>query len=90
MLLRMQRERMEEGVIPSLENYTKYYGMTIERYSKKPELILMHPGPVNYGIEMDYEVTGFPNCLIQTQVKYGVFIRMSVLSLLAAYVRHNQ
>jgi len=82
-LLRLQRERMESGILPSIREYSKYYGVTYKLFSKKPGLVLMHPGPVNYGIEIEYELNSFPNVLIQTQVTHGVFIRMALLSLLA-------
>jgi aspartate carbamoyltransferase catalytic subunit len=83
MVLRLQRERMDSGLLPSTREYSKYYGITLEHISRKPNLVLMHPGPVNYGIELDYKLSSYPNVLIQTQVRHGVFIRMAVLSLLA-------
>jgi aspartate carbamoyltransferase catalytic subunit len=82
-LLRLQHERMESGILPTVREYSKYYGMTYKRFSRKPGLVLMHPGPVNYGIELDYELSSYPNVLIQTQVTHGVFIRMALLSLLS-------
>jgi len=82
MLLRLQNERMDSGLVPSLAEFSKNYGLTLDRISRKPELVVLHPGPVNYGIELQYEVVGFPNVLIQTQVAHGVFIRMALLSLL--------
>jgi aspartate carbamoyltransferase catalytic subunit len=88
-LLRLQRERMESGILPSIREYTKYYGVTLQLFSKKPGLVLMHPGPVNYGIELDYELSSYPNVLIQTQVTHGVFIRMALLSLLGQYVKQS-
>ncbi len=86
LVLRLQRERMESGVLPSIREFSKYFGVSLEHFSKKPELVLMHPGPVNYGVELDYRVSSFPNCLIQTQVTHGVFVRMALLSLLAKFV----
>lgn len=83
MLLRLQNERMDSGLVPSLAEFSKNFGLTLDRISRKPELVVLHPGPVNYGIELQYEVVGFPNVLIQTQVTHGVFIRMALLSLLA-------
>lgn len=82
LVLRLQRERMESGLLPTLREFSRYYGITYEHLSGKPELVLMHPGPVNYGIELDYKVSSFPNVLIETQVTHGVFIRMALLSLL--------
>ena len=89
MLLRLQRERMESGLLPSIREYSLYYGITLEHFSRKPELVLLHPGPVNYGIELDYNVSSYPNVLIQTQVTHGVFIRMAILSLLAKNIKNN-
>lgn len=83
LVLRLQRERMESGLLPTIREFSDYYGVNIEHFSKKPELVLMHPGPVNYGIELDYNVSSYPNVLIQTQVTHGVFTRMALLSLLA-------
>lgn len=82
MLLRLQNERMDSGLVPSLSEFSRLYGLTVERISRKPELVVLHPGPVNYGIELQYEAPSFPNVLIQNQVAHGVFIRMALLSLL--------
>ncbi|MGE5480002.1 MAG: aspartate carbamoyltransferase catalytic subunit [Chloroflexota bacterium] len=86
LVLRLQRERMQSGILPSISEFNKYYGISLERFSRKPEMALMHPGPVNYGIELDYRVSSYPNCLIETQVTHGVFIRMALLSLLSQFV----
>ncbi len=82
LVLRLQRERMESGILPSIQEFSKYFGVKYEHFVSKPELVLMHPGPVNFGIELDYRLSSYPNCLIQTQVTHGVFIRMALLSLL--------
>ncbi|PKL86834.1 MAG: aspartate carbamoyltransferase [Ignavibacteriae bacterium HGW-Ignavibacteriae-1] len=82
LVLRLQRERMDSGILPSITEFSKYYGVKYEHFTRKPELVLMHPGPVNFGIELDYRLSTYPNCLIQTQVTHGVFIRMALLSLL--------
>jgi len=87
MLLRVQKERMKSELIKSTEEYHSKFGMNIKRYERKPELIIMHPGPVNYGVELDEKVILYPNCLIQNQVKYGLYIRMAVLSLLSDYIK---
>ncbi len=86
LVLRLQRERMESGILPSLREFSNYYGVNFEHFSRKPELVLMHPGPVNYGVELDYKVSSYPNCLIETQVTHGVYTRMALLSLLAKNV----
>ncbi len=86
LVLRLQNERMESGILPSIREFSKYYGVSMDQFSRKPELVLMHPGPVNYGVELDYRISSYPNCLIQTQVTHGVFIRMALLSLLSQNV----
>jgi aspartate carbamoyltransferase catalytic subunit len=86
LMLRLQRERMESGLLPTLREYSNYYGVDLKRFTSKPELILLHPGPVNYGVELDYEISSFPNVLIETQVTHGVFIRMALLSLLSKFI----
>jgi len=88
-LLRLQRERMESGFLPTLREYSQYMGLTYSLFSKKPGLIVLHPGPVNYGIELGYNVSAYPNVLIQTQVKHGLFIRMGLLSLLTKNYRER-
>lgn len=88
LVLRLQRERMDSGILPSVREFARYYGVDESHFQVKPELVLMHPGPVNYGIELDYNVSTYPNCLIQTQVTHGVFIRMSILSLLSEYINN--
>lgn len=85
-VLRLQRERMNSGILPSLREFSLVYGVNLSHFSKKPELVLLHPGPVNYGIELDYNISNYPNVLIQTQVTHGVYIRMAVLSLLSKFV----
>ncbi len=87
MVLRLQRERMQSGILPSIREFSKSYGVTLEHLMKKPELVLLHPGPVNYGIELDYRLSSYPNVLIQTQVTHGVFIRMALLSLLSRHLK---
>ncbi len=88
-LLRLQHERMESGIIPSIREYSKYYGLKLNQFCRKPEIIIMHPGPVNYGVELEYEISSYPNVLIQTQVTHGVFVRMSLLALLAKNLNKN-
>jgi aspartate carbamoyltransferase catalytic subunit len=79
----MQRERMNEMLIPSLREYTMCYGMTIERAARLPKnALIMHPGPMNRGVEISAQVAGLPNAVIIDQVKNGVAVRMAVLFLL--------
>jgi aspartate carbamoyltransferase catalytic subunit len=84
MVLRLQRERMESGLLPTMREFSNYYGINKTHFEKKPDLVLLHPGPVNYGIELDYDVSNYPNVLIETQVTHGVFTRMALLSLLGS------
>ncbi|MEN6295663.1 MAG: aspartate carbamoyltransferase catalytic subunit [Chloroherpetonaceae bacterium] len=88
LVLRVQKERMNSGLIPSIDEYANFYGVTLKKISKKPNLVIMHPGPVNYGVELDYEISTYPNCLIQTQVSSGVYVRMAVLSLLSNHLKN--
>jgi aspartate carbamoyltransferase catalytic subunit len=78
-VLRMQRERMEEGAayIPSLREYTARWGITPERV--RPEQLVMHPGPMNRGVEIDPRVADADNALIVDQVRAGLVVRMAVL-----------
>ena len=82
LVLRLQRERMENGILPSIREFNKYFGVSIDQFKKKKDLVIMHPGPVNYGVELDYNISFEKNCLIETQVTHGVFIRMALLALL--------
>ncbi len=90
LVLRLQRERMESGLLPSIREFSHYYGVNIDHFNKKPELILLHPGPVNYGVELDYNISQYPNVLIQTQVTHGVFTRMGLLALIAKNRRNKK
>jgi aspartate carbamoyltransferase catalytic subunit len=82
-LLRLQKERMIEALLPSLREYTATYGLTRERAGLlPPEALIMHPGPVNRGVEVAAEVADLPSSVITKQVANGVAIRMAVLYLL--------
>src|SRR5438105_1554354 len=78
-VLRMQRERMEEGAnyVPSLREYTARWGVTPERL--RPGQKVMHPGPMNRGVEIDGRVADHADALIETQVRAGLVTRMAVL-----------
>jgi len=79
-LLRMQQERMSEALIPSLREYHRGYGLTMERAARLPAgAMILHPGPMNRGVEIQAEVTDLPNCFITEQVSNGVAVRMAVL-----------
>ena len=82
-ILRIQRERMGVGIIPSVREYRNYYGITQERLSKhKKEIVIMHPGPLNRGVEIDSSVADSEQAIILDQVLNGVAVRMSILYLL--------
>ena len=88
-LLRMQHERMTETLLPSLREYTTTYGLTPRRVSLLADrAVVMHPGPMNRGVEIAAEVADLPRSLILDQVRNGVAVRMAVLYLLIA--RRNQ
>ena len=82
-VLRIQRERMGIGLIPSIREYRTFFGITNERIKKhKKEIVIMHPGPINRGVEIDSEVADSDQAIILDQVLNGVAVRMSVLYLL--------
>jgi len=84
MMLRIQLERMQGGFFPSLREYFQVFGMTPERVRlAKPDAIIMHPGPMNRGVEIASEVADGPASVILDQVANGVAVRMAVLYLLA-------
>jgi aspartate carbamoyltransferase catalytic subunit len=80
MMLRLQRERMEEGLVPSLEGYFRDFGLTPERLARaRPDAVVLHPGPMNRGIEISDEVADGPHSVVLDQVEAGVAVRMAVL-----------
>ncbi len=81
-MLRLQKERMQGGFIPSEHEYFQLYGLTPERLAiAKPDAIVMHPGPINRGVEISSEVADGPQSVILQQVEYGIAVRMAILSL---------
>src|SRR5258706_1696189 len=84
MMLRIQQERMQGAFIPSLREYFNTFGMTIARVARaKPDVIIMHPGPMNRGVEIASDVADGPYSVILEQAANGVAVRMAVLYLLA-------
>ena len=82
-LLRMQSERQTEALVPSLREYTATYGLTRERARLLPdEAVIMHPGPMNRGVEIAADVADLPRSVVTRQVANGVAVRMAVLFLL--------
>jgi aspartate carbamoyltransferase catalytic subunit len=91
MLLRIQLERMEGAYFPSLREYFNVFGMTEERLrAAKPDAMIMHPGPMNRGVEIASEVADGPYSVILDQVSNGVAVRMAVLYLLAGGAEHEE
>jgi len=83
-MLRIQLERQDERYFPSIREYSKLFGLTKERLNQaNPNLLIMHPGPINRGVEISSEVADCSNSIILEQVENGVAIRMAVLFLLA-------
>ena len=81
-MLRLQRERMRSGLLPSEGEFFRLYGLTEERLAlADPEAIVMHPGPINRGVEIESSVADSPRAVILHQVTYGIAIRMAVLSM---------
>jgi aspartate carbamoyltransferase catalytic subunit len=84
MMLRIQHERMQGAFFPSAREYFNTFGMTCERVARaKPDVIIMHPGPMNRGVEIASDVADGPYSVILEQVANGVAVRMAVLYLLA-------
>jgi aspartate carbamoyltransferase catalytic subunit len=91
MLLRIQLERMEGAYFPSLREYFRVFGMTESRmHLARPDVMIMHPGPMNRGVEIASEVADGPYSVILDQVANGVAVRMAVLYLLAGGVEHEE
>ena len=83
MALRIQMERQDEGLFPSTREYHRQYGITPDHLRRHPDLLIMHPGPVNRGIELADAVVDHERSIILSQVTNGVALRMAVLYLLA-------
>ncbi len=82
-MLRLQNERMKGALLPSAQEYFKQFGLTPDKLAlAKPDAIVMHPGPMNRGVEIDSEVADGPQSVILPQVTYGIAVRMAVMSML--------
>ncbi len=80
MMLRLQRERMEGSFVPSVREYFRLFGLDAQRLSRaKPDALVMHPGPMNRGVEIASEVADGPQSVIEEQVEMGVAVRMAVM-----------
>lgn len=84
MMLRLQNERMNGALLPSAQEYFKCYGLTQEKLAlARPDAIVMHPGPMNRGVEIDSAVADGAQSVILPQVTFGIAVRMAVMSMLA-------
>ena len=83
-MLRLQNERMRGALLPSAQEFNKHYGLTAEKLAvAKKEAIVMHPGPMNRGVEIDSTVADGPHSVILPQVTFGIAVRMAVMSIVA-------
>ncbi|MBN9473121.1 MAG: aspartate carbamoyltransferase catalytic subunit [Burkholderiales bacterium] len=83
-MLRLQNERMRGALLPSAQEYFKHYGLTQEKLAlAKPDAIVMHPGPMNRGVEIDSPVADGKQAVILNQVTFGIAVRMAVMSIVA-------
>jgi aspartate carbamoyltransferase catalytic subunit len=84
MMLRLQNERMKGPLLPSAQEFFKSYGLTPQKLAlAKPDAIVMHPGPMNRGVEIDSAVADGPHSVILPQVTFGIAVRMAVMSIVA-------
>jgi aspartate carbamoyltransferase catalytic subunit len=82
-VLRVQRERQRLEFFPSVREYSRLFGVTNERVAMLPEgALIMHPGPMNRGVEIDSDVADLPQSVIEEQVTNGIAVRMSLLYLM--------
>jgi aspartate carbamoyltransferase catalytic subunit len=87
MMLRLQRERMEGSFVPSVREYFHFFGLDAEKLAyARPDALVMHPGPMNRGVEIDSAVADGAQSLIREQVEMGVAVRMAVLQALACHL----
>ena len=83
-MLRLQNERMHGALLPSAQEFNKHYGLTAEKLAvAKKDAIVMHPGPINRGVEIDSTVADGPHSVILPQVTFGIAVRMAVMSIVA-------
>jgi aspartate carbamoyltransferase catalytic subunit len=87
MMLRLQRERMSGAFVPSVREYFRYFGLDREKLAfAKPDALVMHPGPMNRGVEIASDVADGAQSLVREQVEMGVAVRMAVLEALARHL----
>ena len=91
MMLRLQRERMEGALVPSVREYFRYFGLDAEKLkAAKGDALVMHPGPMNRGVEIASEIADGPQSVIQEQVEMGVAVRMAVMEALLDPRRNHE
>jgi aspartate carbamoyltransferase catalytic subunit len=87
MMLRLQRERMASSLVPGQREYFHFFGLDYEKLARaKPDALVMHPGPMNRGVEIDSNVADDPQSVVREQVEMGVALRMAVLQALARHL----
>ena len=85
MMLRLQSERMEGAFVPSVREYFRYFGLDGEKLkAAKPDALVMHPGPMNRGVEIASDIADGPQSVIEEQVEMGVAVRMAVIEALVS------
>ncbi|MEE9588438.1 MAG: aspartate carbamoyltransferase catalytic subunit, partial [Hyphomicrobiaceae bacterium] len=90
MMLRLQRERMSGAFVPSTREYFHFFGLDGEKLKHaKPDALVMHPGPMNRGIEIESSIADDPRSVIREQVEMGVAVRMAVLTALARHLPNH-
>jgi aspartate carbamoyltransferase catalytic subunit len=88
MSLRIQHERMKESEVPIVNEYFEKYGFKNSHFDKNKNIFLMHPGPVNYGVEVEDKALFNQRCLINDQVKNGVLVRMAIIKKVLGYIEN--
>ena len=91
MMLRLQRERMNGSFVPSVKEYFRYFGLDAEKLAlAKPDALVMHPGPMNRGVEIASDIADGAQSLIREQVEMGVAVRMAVLEALSKHLPNSE
>ena len=90
MMLRLQHERMDGAFVPSVREYFRYFGLDAEKLKwAKPDALVLHPGPMNRGVEIDPAIADGPQSLIEEQVEMGVAVRIAILEALSQHLPNN-
>ena len=90
MMLRLQRERMQGSYVPSTREYFHFFGLDHEKLARaKPDALIMHPGPMNRGVEIASTIADHSRSVIRDQVEMGVAVRMAVLEAMARHLPNH-